>query len=155
MYTNKNFMYNPLKMHFFSEEKKENNITDSYIKNVKKNDFYDPIMLGSMITPIPGAVIVGNAYTKAYSKKDRAKAYKEIIKHPIKNLVKAPVKIPVVAIKTTANIPEATYKFGKDLVDKIKNPKRTYKRFKKNVNNGIDSIESWYSNKLRNKTRNK
>lgn len=126
------------------EEEKKDSIIDKYADKVEKTNAVDPIMLASLVTPIPGAAIVGNAYTKAISKKDRAKAYKEIVKHPFKSLAKAPIKVPEAAIKTVANIPKATYDFGKDVVTKVSHPKKTYRDLKKSVNKSLNSIKKWY-----------
>lgn len=130
-----------------SNDEENNSIIDKYADKVEKTDLVDPVMVASMVTPIPGAAIIGNAYTKAYSKKDRAKAYKEIVKHPFKSLAKAPIKVPEAAIKTAIKLPKATYDFGKDVVDKVSHPKRTYRRTKKSIENGIDNIKKWYKNK--------
>ena len=85
-----------------NQKEDDQSLIDKYTDQVKKNDAVDPVMLASVVTPIPGAVIIGNAYTKAIPKRERAKAYKEIITHPIKSLIKAPIKVPEAAVKTAS-----------------------------------------------------
>lgn len=127
--------------------KDDNSFIDGYINQVKKTNLADPVMVASMVTPIPGAAIIGNAYTSAYTKRDRAKAYKEIVDHPFKSLAKAPIKVPEAAIKTAINIPKATYEFGKNVVDAVSHPKRTYRRTKKSIKKAVKKTREWYRNK--------
>lgn len=127
--------------------KDDTSFIDSYINKVKKTNLADPIMLASVVTPIPGAAILGNAYTTAYSKRDRAKAYREIVDHPFKSLASAPIKVPEAAIKTAINVPKATYDFGKNVVDTVSHPKRTYRRTKKSIKKTTDKIKEWYKDK--------
>lgn len=125
----------------------KDSFADKYINKVKKTNLADPIMLASVVTPIPGAAILGNAYTTAYTKRDRANAYREIVKHPFKSLAKAPIKVPEVAFKTAINVPKATYDFGKNVVDTASHPKRTYRRTKKSIKKAADKIKEWYKDK--------
>lgn len=126
---------------------KDDSFIDKYTDKVKRTNLADPIMLASVVTPIPGAVILGNAYTSAYTKRDRANAYREIVKHPFKSLAKAPIKVPEAAFKTAINVPKATYDFGKNVVDTASHPKRTYRRTKKSIKKTADKIKEWYKDK--------
>lgn len=127
--------------------KDDDNFIDNYLNKVKKTNLADPIMAASLITPIPGAAIIGNAYTNAYTKRDRSKAYREIVNHPFKSLVKAPIKVPEVAFKTVINVPGTTYDFGKNVVDTLSHPKRTYRRTKKSIKKASDKIKEWHKDK--------
>lgn len=126
---------------------KNSSLIDKYTDKVEKTNAVDPVMLASLVTPVPGAAIIGNAYTKAYSKKDRAKAYKEIVTHPFKSAIKAPIKVPEAVVKTVIKIPKATYDFGKDVVNKVSHPKKTYRSAKKSIQKNIEAIKKWYKNR--------